>query len=158
MNEPPELRKVPREIHSVPPVPERRHMVGVSYTQHWRLRRMDRWMSRSDPHLAAMLAIFARLTAGEAIASIEQARFRHTRPWGNLVRMGQALWLLLPMFAGQSAGPRKPSPGRGPAGKDPGWVSIIIRPAHTPTRDSVKALMLAKGQPVNRSRTGARSR
>jgi hypothetical protein len=70
-------------------------MVSVSYTQHWRLRRMDRWMSRSDPHLAAMLAIFARLTAGEAIASIEQARFRRTRPWGNLVRMGQALWLLI---------------------------------------------------------------
>jgi hypothetical protein len=33
---------------------------------------MDRWMSRSDPHLAAMLAIFARLTADEPIASIEQ--------------------------------------------------------------------------------------
>jgi hypothetical protein len=70
-------------------------MVSVSYTQHWRLRRMDRWISRSDPHLAAMLAVFTRLTAGEAIASIEQARFRHTRPWANLVRMGQAVWLLL---------------------------------------------------------------
>jgi hypothetical protein len=70
-------------------------MVSVSYTQHWRLRRMDRWISRSDPHLAAMLAIFARLAADEAIASIEQARFRHSRPWGNLVRMGQALWLLI---------------------------------------------------------------
>ncbi len=56
---------------------------------------MDRWISQSDPHLAAMLAIFARLTADEAIASIEQARFRHTRAWGNLVRMGQALWLLI---------------------------------------------------------------
>ena len=61
----------------------------------WRLRRMDRWISQSDPHLAAMLAIFARLTADEAIASIEQARFRRTRLWGNLVRMGQALWLLI---------------------------------------------------------------
>lgn len=55
-------------------------MVSVSYTQHWRLRRMDRWMSRSDPHLAAMLAIFARLTVDEPIASIEQARFRLTLP------------------------------------------------------------------------------
>jgi hypothetical protein len=70
-------------------------MVSVNYTQHWRLRRMDRRMSRSDPHLAAMLAIFARRTADEAIASIEQAGFRRTRPWGNLVRMGQALWLLI---------------------------------------------------------------
>lgn len=42
-----------------------------------------------------MLAIFARLTVGEAIVSIEQARFRHTRPWGNLVRMGAALWFLI---------------------------------------------------------------
>jgi hypothetical protein len=69
--------------------------MSVSYTQHWRLRRMDRWMTRSDPHLAAMLAIFARLTAGEAIASIEQAGFRDMRAWGNLVRMKQALGLLI---------------------------------------------------------------
>lgn len=69
--------------------------MSVSYTQHWRLRRMDRWMSQSDPHLAAMLAIFARLTAGEAIASIEQARFRDRRAWGNLVRMRAAAWLLI---------------------------------------------------------------
>jgi hypothetical protein len=70
-------------------------MISVSYTQHRRLRRMDRWMSRSDPHLAAMLAIFARLNAGEAIASIEQTRFRHTRLWGTLARMGAALWFLI---------------------------------------------------------------
>jgi hypothetical protein len=69
--------------------------MSVRYTQHWRLRRMDRWMSRSDPHLAAMLTIFARLTAGEAIASIEQAGFRDTRAWGNLVRMREALLLLI---------------------------------------------------------------
>ena len=38
----------------------------------WVLWRMERGLRRSDPHLAAMLAIFARLTAGEAIASTEQ--------------------------------------------------------------------------------------
>jgi hypothetical protein len=70
-------------------------MVSVGYTQHWRLRRMERWISRSDPHLAAMLAIFARLTAGEAIASAEQSRFRDRRAWGNLIRMKEALWLLI---------------------------------------------------------------
>jgi hypothetical protein len=42
-------------------------------------------MSRSDPHLAAMLAIFARLAAGEAITSSEQVRFRGTRAWCSLV-------------------------------------------------------------------------
>jgi hypothetical protein len=70
-------------------------MDSVSYTQNRRLRRMDRWMTQSDPHLAAMLVIFARLNDGEAIASIEQARSRHTRPWGTLVRTGAVLWLLL---------------------------------------------------------------
>jgi hypothetical protein len=70
-------------------------MVSVSYTQHWRLRRLDRWMSRSDPRLAAMLAIFARLTAGEPIASIEQAGFRRTCAWYNLSRMKAAVLLLI---------------------------------------------------------------
>lgn len=70
-------------------------MDSVSYTQNWRLRRMDRWVTRSDPHLAAMLAIFARLNDGEAIASIEQGRSRPAGPRGTLVWMGATLWLLL---------------------------------------------------------------
>jgi hypothetical protein len=45
----------------------------VPYRQHWALWRIERRLRRSDPHLAAMLAIFARLTAGEVIASTEQA-------------------------------------------------------------------------------------
>ncbi len=69
--------------------------MSVSYTQHWRLRRLDRWMARSDPHLAAMLTIFARLSAGEPIASIEQAGFRHTCAWYNLCRMKAAALLLV---------------------------------------------------------------
>jgi hypothetical protein len=69
--------------------------VSVSYVQHWRLRRMDRWIARSDPHLAAMLGIFARLAAGEPIASIEQAGFRHTCAWYNLSRMKAAALLLI---------------------------------------------------------------
>jgi hypothetical protein len=44
----------------------------IPYRQHWLLRRMNRSLRRSDPHLAAMLAIFARLTVGEAIISQEQ--------------------------------------------------------------------------------------
>ena len=68
--------------------------MSVSYVQHWRLRRMDRWMARSDPHLAAMLGIFARLAAGEPIASIKQTRFRRTCAWYNLGRMKAAALLL----------------------------------------------------------------
>jgi hypothetical protein len=74
--------------------------MSVGYSQHWRLRRMDRWMRRSDPHLAAMLAIFARLTAGEAMPGIEQAGFRHARAWRNLIRMREAARLLL-TYAGR---------------------------------------------------------
>ena len=69
--------------------------MGVRYVQHWRLRRINRRMSRSDPHLAAMLTIFARLSAGEPIASIEQAGFRHTCAWYNLCRMKAAARLLV---------------------------------------------------------------
>ena len=57
------------------------------YRQQWLLRRMNRSLCRSDPHLAAMLAIFARLTASEAITSQEQA----TTP-GARARRG-LIWL-----------------------------------------------------------------
>lgn len=69
--------------------------MSVTYPQHWRLRRIDRWISGSDPHLAAMLAIFARLAAGEAITGCEQLGFRRTRAWCNLVRLIEAAWLLV---------------------------------------------------------------
>ena len=37
----------------------------------WVLWRLERGLRRSDPHLAAMLVIFARLAADEAITSTE---------------------------------------------------------------------------------------
>jgi hypothetical protein len=39
----------------------------------WRLRAIERGLRRSEPHLAAMLALFAKLNAGEVIVSREQA-------------------------------------------------------------------------------------
>ena len=69
--------------------------MSVRCVQQWRLRRINHRMSRSDPHLAAMLTIFARLSAGEPIASIEQAGFRHTGAWYNLGRMKAAARLLV---------------------------------------------------------------
>jgi hypothetical protein len=42
--------------------------------QRRRLRRIDAAVCRSDPHLASMLSIFARLTAGEAMPGREQLR------------------------------------------------------------------------------------
>jgi hypothetical protein len=90
--------------------------MSVGYAQHWRLRRLDRWISHSDPHLAAMLAIFTRLTAGEAIASIEQAGFRHSRAWRTLALMCEAVWLLVACVCRAcrriAAAIARPRPGR----------------------------------------------
>lgn len=51
------------------------------------LRHMDRTLSRSDPHLAAMLALFARLYGSETITSPEQAR--HVRVLAALIWAGR---------------------------------------------------------------------
>jgi hypothetical protein len=46
----------------------------LSFRDSWRLRAIERGLRRSEPHLAGMMAIFARLNAGEVISSREQAR------------------------------------------------------------------------------------
>jgi hypothetical protein len=45
----------------------------IPFRAPWRLRALERELRRTEPHLAAMLAIFAKLNAGEAIVSREQA-------------------------------------------------------------------------------------
>ena len=62
----------------------------ITYRQRRVLRRTARGLRWSDPHLAAMLVIFARLTAGEAIASREQATSLAVRVWRKRGRLGQA--------------------------------------------------------------------
>lgn len=62
----------------------------MPYRQQRLLRRAGRGLCRSDPHLAAMLAIFARLTAGEAITSREQAH-RDTRLQRGLAWLADAI-------------------------------------------------------------------
>lgn len=59
--------------------------------QRWLLRRMNRSLCRSDPHLAAMLAMFARLNADEAITSKEQAASSIARAWRGLAWLGRAI-------------------------------------------------------------------
>ena len=63
----------------------------IRYYRHWVLRRMGRGLCRSDPHLAAMLAIFTRLTAGEAIDSREQAGPPGSPMRRILARLGGAI-------------------------------------------------------------------
>lgn len=69
----------------------------IPYRQHWLLRRMDRRLRRSDPHMAAMLAIFARLSAGEPMTSREQAhsdsRLRRGLAWLAGAMVGIAICL-----------------------------------------------------------------
>jgi hypothetical protein len=55
----------------------------IPYHQRRLLRRAERGLRRSDPHLAAMLMIFARLYARETLVSPEQP-----------VRVRAAAWLL----------------------------------------------------------------
>jgi hypothetical protein len=64
--------------------------MGTSYRQRWLLRRIERGLCRSDPHMAGMLAIFARLTMGEAITSAEQAQ-RGTKLRRGLACLADAL-------------------------------------------------------------------
>lgn len=63
----------------------------IPYRQHWLLRRMNRSLCHSDPHLAAMLAIFARLNAGEVITSREQAGSLSACVIRSLGRLGKAI-------------------------------------------------------------------
>ncbi len=58
--------------------------MSLPYRQQWQLRRIDHALRRSDPHLAAMLAIFARLTAGETFLATERL---HGPAWRLLARL-----------------------------------------------------------------------
>jgi hypothetical protein len=57
----------------------------LPYRQERLLRRTDRALSESDPDLAAMLSIFARITAGDGLPAWEQLRPGLTLIWGVLL-------------------------------------------------------------------------
>jgi hypothetical protein len=46
----------------------------LSLIERWRLRRMARAVGRADPRLAAKLAIFSRLAAGDPMPGHERLR------------------------------------------------------------------------------------
>jgi hypothetical protein len=68
------------------------------------LRRADRALSRSDPHLALMLSIFARLAAAERMPAREQLRAPPGRAWRVLLRPAAAAVFLVIFAAGGGAG------------------------------------------------------
>jgi hypothetical protein len=73
--------------------------MSLSHHQRRQLRRMEARMLRSDPQLAAMLTIFARLSAGEFMPAWEQIATRQGR-------IGQAAALVAKVIAVISAATR----------------------------------------------------
>ena len=67
------------------------------------LRSADRALCRSDPHLASMLSIFARLTAAERIPAQEQLRPPPAGAWHVLLRPLAAAAFLVVFAAGAGA-------------------------------------------------------
>jgi hypothetical protein len=55
----------------------------LSLSERWKLRRIEAALSRSDPRLAALLAIFTRLSARDAMPSHE--RLDASEPWTGLM-------------------------------------------------------------------------
>lgn len=62
-------------------------------------RRADRALCRSDPHLASMLSIFARLTAAERMPAREQLRPPPAGAWQVLLLRPLAAAAFLVVFA-----------------------------------------------------------
>ena len=72
----------------------------LPYRQERVLRRTDRALRESDPHLASMLSIFARITAAERLPAWEQLRPRLAWVWGLLLWPAAAVAFLVVFVAG----------------------------------------------------------
>ena len=73
--------------------------MSLPYRQQHLLRQISRTLHASDPHLSAMLAIFAALTADERMPTRERIRHRLPRPvralacaaWAAVCLIGRAI-------------------------------------------------------------------
>src|SRR5689334_11272353 len=98
--------------------------------RHWALWHMERGLRRSDPHLAAMLAIFVRLTVGEAITSPGQRMTARRWIGRALAGLGR---VLIAAAAGVSARARRAIRRiglAGDAGEQPGHVVADVTGMH----------------------------
>jgi hypothetical protein len=82
--------------------------MSLPYRQERLLRRADRALCRSDPDLASMLSIFARVTADESMPAREQLRPQPTWPWRVLLWpvTGAAFLVVFAAGGGSSAARR----------------------------------------------------
>ena len=100
--------------------------MSLSHHQQHQLHRIETGLLRSDPQLTAMLGIFGRLSAGEAMPAWEQVPSRRDRIRQAAALIVQAITLaaaaiglllsaifaLLIVVAGKRHGPRRlPAPG-----------------------------------------------
>jgi hypothetical protein len=76
----------------------------LPYRQRRLLRRADRALCRSDPDLASMLSIFARLAAAETMPAREQLPPRLT--WARRVLLWPAAAAVFLVVFAAGAGPR----------------------------------------------------
>jgi hypothetical protein len=74
--------------------------MSLPYRQERLLRRADRALCESDPDLASMLSIFARITASERLPAWEQLRPRATWLWRVLLWPVAAAAFLVVFAAG----------------------------------------------------------
>jgi hypothetical protein len=82
--------------------------MSLPYRQERLLRRADRALCRSDPDLASMLSIFARVTADEKMPGREQLRPQLTWPWRVLLwPVGGAACLVVFAAGGGSSAARR---------------------------------------------------
>jgi hypothetical protein len=75
----------------------------LPYRQERLLRRTDRALCESDPDLAAMLSIFARITAADGLPAWEQLRPGLTWIWGVLLWPVAAAAFIVVFVAGGAA-------------------------------------------------------
>jgi hypothetical protein len=110
----------------------------LPFRQSWRLRAIERGLRESDPHLAAMLTIFAKLSAGEIALGIEQVHRHRAANWmrpvlaalaaavrylaaamgwtlGQAARLGAGVWRLAHACPAGSARSSSSPRARGPA-------------------------------------------
>jgi hypothetical protein len=86
---------------------DRRPPMTLSYRQERLLRRADRALSQSDPDLATMLTIFARITATETLPAREQLGARLTRALSLLLWPVAAVAFLVLFMADGEIRPAK---------------------------------------------------
>jgi hypothetical protein len=85
---------------------------AASLRQERILRRADRALRRSDPDLASMLSIFARLAAAEAMPAREQLRPQPTRVRRVLLWPVSAVTFVVAFAAGGGRRTARPVPFR----------------------------------------------